>query len=74
MSDTTRPDALAALPQPIELVCALCLFVGESEDPRPITVMNGNLTCEPHNGYFQGGAHVQALMACKREHPEARNG
>jgi hypothetical protein len=56
--------------EPQALICALCLFVGDSEDPTPITIMNGNLTCEPHNGYFQGGDHVQAIIAWKREHPE----
>lgn len=56
------------------LVCSLCLFVGDSEDPYPITIINGNLTCEPHNGYFQGGDHVQAIIAWKREHPEAMDG
>ena len=51
------------------LVCSLCLFVGDSEDPTPITILNGNLTCEPHNGYFQGGDNTQAIIAWKREHP-----
>jgi hypothetical protein len=51
------------------LVCSLCLFVGDSDDPTPVTIMNGNLTCEPHNGYFQGDHHVQAIIAWKREHP-----
>lgn len=60
-------DSRKPLP-PLELVCSLCLFVGESEDPRPITIMNGQLTCEPHNGYFQGDAHVMAIIAWKREH------
>lgn len=58
---------------PTQLVCSLCLFVGESEDPDPITIINGNLTCEPHSGYFQGGGHVQSIIAWKREHPETEN-
>ena len=57
------------------LICALCLFVGDSEDPTPITILNGQLTCEPHSGYFQGGDHVQAIIAWKNEHPAgARTG
>lgn len=54
-----------------DLVCALCLFVGDSDEPEPVTIINGQLTCEPHSGYFQGGDHVQALIAWKHEHPVA---
>ena len=57
----------ATLPQ---LVCSLCLFVGDSGDPEPVTIINGNLTCEPHNGYFQGGDHVQAISAWERDQRE----
>ena len=64
-------DTRAAAVAPA-LVCCICLFVGESEDPQPITIMNGQLVCEPHNGYVQGGDHVQALIAYRREHPEAK--
>lgn len=79
-ADPADPGLLAAQermrglmgPEPgLPLVCALCLFVGDSEDPRPVTIMNGNLTCEPHNGYFQGEGHVRAIIAWKREHPES---
>ena len=52
---------------------ALCLFVGDSEDPTPVTIINGQLTCEPHNGYFQGGNHVQAIITWKREHAALGN-
>lgn len=34
-TDDTRP--------PFPLVCALCMFVGDSEDPEPLTILNGQL-------------------------------
>lgn len=57
-----------------EMVCALCMFVAEDKPMKPaVTVMNGNATCEDHNGYFQGGAISQAIVAYRAEQREEQH-
>jgi hypothetical protein len=51
--------------------CSICLYDTKStaheQKELILTVINGQLVCDDHAGYVQGGAHAHALLtAIKR--------